>query len=209
MAVQTARHKIFARLLKKIIDMKKTIVFALSAALLLMNCENKTNQDSTEVAEEQNEEKFEDSDAEEGAEFAVEAANGGLLEVQLGTLALTKATTPEVKQFAQMMVDEHGKANNELKALAQQKNITLPTTMSDDYQKKYDKLNEKSGIEFDKEYMDLMVKDHKEDVRKFEKQAEKGDDSDIKAWASRTLPTLKHHLEVAEATEEIVKEKKQ
>lgn len=190
--------------------MKKSIFYLLMPALMLtgLSCGTKDGrEDSTEVAEEQNEETFEKNKAEEDAEFAVEAADAGLLEVQLGTMALTKAASPEVKQFAQKVVDEHTKANNELKALAEKKNIALPTTMGDAHKRKFENLQEKTGPEFDKEYMDLIVKDHKEDIREFEEQAEDGSDPEIKEWASRKLPTLRQHLEEAERVHDAVKEK--
>ena len=164
-------------------------------------------QDSAEVAEDQNEETV-DNKKEDDAEFAVEAADAGLLEVQLGTMALTKASSPEVKQFAQKMVDDHTSANNELKALAQQKNITLPTTMGNEHQRKYDNFNDKTGEDFDKEYIDQMVKDHKEAIDEFEDQAEEGNDPELKSWASSKLTALRHHLTEAERIQEALKNKK-
>jgi putative membrane protein len=184
--------------------------FLMSALVLVfMSCGTKNGQeDSTETAEDQNDEKFEDSKTDDDADFAVKAADGGMLEVQLGTLALTKASSPEVKQFAQMMVDDHSKANNELKAIAQQKNISLPTVLGDDHQKKFDNLNEKSGADFDKDYMDLMVKDHKDDIKEFEDEGDDGKDAELKSWAAGKVATLKHHLEMAERTHDAVKDKK-
>ena len=172
----------------------------------LVSCENKSNQqeDSKEVAEEQNEQKLEDTDLEDDAEFAVSAAEGGMLEVQLAQLALTKATSPKVKEFAQSMVDDHSKTNEELKSLAQSKNITLPSALSEEKQKDYDKLAEKSGEEFDKAYSEFMVKDHKDDVDKFKKAAEKAEDGDIKSWAAAKVPVLEHHLSMAESLEDAV-----
>lgn len=161
-------------------------------------------QDSTEVAEEQNEEAL-GNKTEDDAEFAVEAADAGMLEVQLGTLALTKASSPQVKQFAQMMVDDHTKANNELKTLAQQKNITLPTTLGNESQRTYDNFNEKTGEDFDKEYVDQMVKSHRETIDEFEDAAEEGKDSEVKSWASSKLTALRHHLEEAERLQETLK----
>jgi putative membrane protein len=189
---------------------RRFLCFTMSALMLtLVSCGNKGGQeDSTEVAEEQNEESL-GNKAEDDAEFAVEAADGGLLVVQLGTLALTKASSPEVKKFAQMMVDQHTQANNELKSLAQQKNITLPTVMGDEHQRKYDNLKDKTGADFDKEYMDLMVKDHKDDIDEFEEMAEDGKDPEIKAWASSKVPALRQHLQEAERVQELVKESKQ
>lgn len=173
--------------------------------LMLAACGGKTGrEDSKDVAEDQNEEKFQ-GDAEDDADFAVEAATGSMMEVQLGTLALTKASDAQVKQFAQMMVDDHTKANNELKGLAQQKNITLPTTLDNEHQRKFDNLNEKSGKDFDKDYIDLMVSDHKSDVRKFEDEAEDGKDADLKSWSSSKLATLRHHLEEAQRIQDALK----
>jgi putative membrane protein len=172
----------------------------LALILVLSSCETKQrNDDSKDIAEEQNEEKLENSDIKEDSEFAVDAADGGLYEVQIGTLALTKATSPEVKKFAQMMVDDHTKANNELKALAGNKGIALPDVISEKCQKKYYDVDQKTkGEEFDKEYIDRMVKDHKDDIDKFEKEADKGNDPELKAWASGKLAALRHHLEEAE-----------
>lgn len=192
--------------------MKKNIpyIFALLFLFTLIACESKKSDDSVAVAEDQNEKK--DSTAKDASEFAVdaskfavEAADGGLLEVQLGTLALTKAASPQVKKFAQMMVDDHTKANNELKALAGKKNITLPSVMSEDCQKKYYDIDQKRGTEFDKDYMDLMVKDHKDDIDEFEKAAEKSEDPDIKSWAAGTVATLRHHLEEAQRIRDALK----
>jgi len=165
------------------------------------SCER--NKDSAETAEDQNEKTL-SGQRDDDAEFAVEAADGGIMEVELGTLALTKASSPEVKKFAQMMVDEHTKANNELKALAQQKNITLPTVMGNERQRKYDDLGKKAGSEFDKEYIDLMVRDHKEDIDEFEDQANDGDDPELKSWASAKVATLQHHLQEAERIQELL-----
>lgn len=174
--------------------------------LSFVSCGTKDGrEDSADMAEDQNEEQLDDTDVEDDADFAVEAADDGMLEVQLGTLALTKATSPQVKQFAQMMVDDHTKANNELKALAQTKNISLPTVLGNENQRDYDNLNEKTGADFDKEYMDMMVKDHKNYVDDFEKQAENGKDAEIKSWAAGKLAALRQHHEMAEKTQESVK----
>lgn len=185
--------------------MKKGIVCIMVSALMFisMSCGD-TRKDSAEMAEDQNEEAL-GNKSDDDAEFAVEAADGGLMEVQLGTLAVTKASSPEVKQFAQMMVDDHTKANNELKALAQQKNITLPTTLGNENQRKVENLREKTGAEFDKEYMDLMVKDHKDDIDEFEDQAQRGNDPELKSWASSKVAALRQHLQEAERVQELVK----
>lgn len=189
--------------------MKKSILSFLMSALMLslVSCGNGGRDDSTEVAEDQNEEQL-DNKADDDADFAVEAADLGMMEVQLSTTALTKASSPQVKQFAQMMVDDHTKANNELKALAQQKNITLPTTVGNENQRKLDNFNDKTGADFDKEYLDQMVKDHKEAIGDFEDQAEGGNDPELKSWASSKLTALRHHLEEAERIRETIKDNK-
>jgi putative membrane protein len=189
--------------------MKKSILcFVMSALMLtLVSCGNSGREDSTDVAEDQNEEQL-DNKADDDADFAVEAADLGLMEVQLSTTALTKASNPQVKQFAQMMVDDHTKANNELKALAQQKNITLPTVVGNENARKLENFNDKTGVDFDKEYMDQMVKDHKEAIDEFEDAAEDGNDPEIKSWASSKITALRHHLQEAERIQQTVKEVK-
>jgi putative membrane protein len=167
--------------------MKKifTLLYASAFTLSLVSCGNQAKQeDAKDVAEDTNEEKFDDSKIEKDTEFAVKVADAGMLEVELGKLAQTNGSHPEVKKFAQMMVDDHTAANNELKTVAQQKNITLPAAMGEKCQKKYNDLAEKKGEEFDKDYISFMVSDHKDVVDMFEKEAENGNDPDLKAWAS-------------------------
>ncbi|HEY3458164.1 MAG TPA: DUF4142 domain-containing protein [Bryobacteraceae bacterium] len=127
--------------------------------------------------------------------FAMEAARGGMAEVQLGKLAADQGSNADVKAFGQQMVDDHGKANDQLKAVAEKENMTLPTTVSAKQQSEYDMLKAKSGAEFDKAYVDMMVKDHEKDVKEFEREANKGKNDQIKGFASDTLPVLKGHLE--------------
>jgi putative membrane protein len=130
-------------------------------------------------------------------EFMSEAATGGLAEVELGRLAAQKGQSADVKRFGQRMVDDHSKANDELKQLAARKGITLPTDLKDEQKKDKDKLSNLSGAEFDKEYMKLMVDDHDKDVKAFQSEAKDGGDADVKAFASKTLPTLEEHQRMA------------
>lgn len=103
-----------------------------------------------------------------------------------------------------MMVDDHGKANEELKTLAAQKNITLPTVLSEECQNTYNDLAAKTGKDFDDAYTDFMVKDHKKDIDNFKKQADKGNDADLKSWAAGKVATLEHHLDMAKRAEDVV-----
>lgn len=127
-------------------------------------------------------------------DFMKTAAQGGMAEVEMGKLAAQKATDPEVKKFGQMMVEDHTKANEELKALAAKKNVTLPTDLGS-HQSDLDDLKKASGADFDKTYVKLMVNDHEKDVSEFQTQADKSTDADVKAFATKTVPTLKKHLE--------------
>jgi len=143
----------------------------------------------------------------DASDFAVAAANGGMMEVELGKIAEEKAMNKKVKDFGAMMVKDHSKANDELKAAAKAKDITLPAAMSDKCQKKLSELTQKQGADFDKAYADLMVSDHKDDIDEFKKEAEKGNDKDLSAWAKGKVPVLQHHLMVAEQTKKAVDKK--
>ena len=132
--------------------------------------------------------------------FVKEAAIGGMAEVDFGNLAKEKASNADVKQFGDRMVTDHGKANDELKQWAQQKNVTLPTELDAKHKATHDRLSKLSGDTFDKAYMREMVSDHQKDVAAFKKQASAAHDSDLKAWASKTLPTLEEHLKMAQDT---------
>jgi putative membrane protein len=169
-------------------------------------CNNSSQTDSAAVAEEKNEQK-EDSTKmgeklEGDNEFMVEAASGGLMEVQLGELAAQNAASPKVKEFGQRMVKDHTKANEELKAIALKKNISIPATPADKHQHHIDELKAKKGADFDKAYMSMMVEDHEEDISKFEKEGQDGKDTEIKAFAAGKVAILKGHLQMAKAANE-------
>jgi putative membrane protein len=129
--------------------------------------------------------------------FVKEAAIGGMAEVDLGQLAASKATNPDVKQFGQRMVDDHGKANDELKSWASKNSVNLPTELDAKHKAEHARLEKLSGDAFDRAYMTLMVEDHTKDVAAFEKQSKSAKDADLKAWVTKTLPTLQDHLKSA------------
>ena len=134
------------------------------------------------------------------ADFAMEAAQGGMMEVQLGSYAQQNALSERVKAFGAMMVRDHSKANDELKSIATTKSITLPADMSDSKEKKeMNELMKKTGKDFDKAYMKMMVEDHKKDVKAFEDASKDVKDTELKNFASSTLPVLKVHLDSAKA----------
>jgi putative membrane protein len=130
--------------------------------------------------------------------FVMEAAMGGMMEVELGKLAAEKGMSDDVKQFGQKMVDDHSKANDDLMQVASTKGITLPTALDAKHKAMRDKFASMSGAAFDKAYKQEMLKDHRKDVAEFQKESMKAADADIKSFATRTLPTLKEHLSMIE-----------
>jgi putative membrane protein len=133
-------------------------------------------------------------------EFVMKAAQGGMAEVMLGQMASSKGTSPDVKNFGNRMVSDHGKANDELKQLAQNKGLALPADADKESREFADRLAKTSGKEFDKEYINNMVDDHEKDVNEFEKASKEARDPDLRAWAAKTLPTLQDHLKMAKET---------
>lgn len=168
----------------------------MSLGVILMSCNSSSNssgQDSVDSAKAINKEvKPVQKDA---SDFAVDAANGGMMEVALGKLAEEKAVSPRVKAFGAMMVKDHSEANNNLKSIASGLNIALPDSVSDDARKEMDKISMKKGKDFDKAYVDMMVDDHKKDITEFRKCADNCSDSTIKNFAYTTLPVLEKHLD--------------
>ncbi len=129
--------------------------------------------------------------------FIKKIADQSMGEVEMARLGADKAASNDVKQFAQKMVDDHTKTNGELTTLAGTKSVEI-AEKSDKHRKMNDKLADKAGVDFDKAFMKQMVADHKKVVREFESEAKSGKDPDVKAWAEKTLPTLKEHLQEAE-----------
>jgi len=136
--------------------------------------------------------------------FMKEAAQGGMAEVKLGQMAAEKGQDEAVKDFGERMVKDHGKANEELKTLAKSEDVTLPTEMSSEAEETQERLQKLSGAEFDKAYMQEMLKDHKKDIEAFEQEANNGTDPEVKAWAAKTLPTLREHSQLGQTTAEKV-----
>ncbi len=131
--------------------------------------------------------------------FVSKAALGGMAEVDLGRLALEKAGSDDVKKFAQRMVDDHSKAGDELKTLAQNKHLTLPMGGDPHAKAMHDRLAKLSGAAFYRAFMQAMVVDHRKAVNEFRLEAKSGKDADVKGWAAKTLPTLEEHLKMSMA----------
>lgn len=132
------------------------------------------------------------------AAFMTTAARGGLAEVEMGQLAGRNGRSAAVKRFGQTMVSHHGQANQEMAALARQKQITPPSTMGAEQQQIYDDLSRLRGSAFDRAYARAMVEDHQEDLRLYREEAANGTDPDVKAFAARHVPVLQEHLRMAQ-----------
>src|SRR5262249_27786114 len=131
-------------------------------------------------------------------DFVNQATAAGMAEVELGKLGAEKATDPSVKQFAQRMVDDHGKANEQLMKILADKKLEVPKEMPADATSTKDKLGSLSGADFDREYMTQMVSDHEKAVGLFDKQSKNGQDAQLKQFAEQTLPTIQDHLKQAQ-----------
>jgi len=132
-------------------------------------------------------------------QFATEAAQGGLAEVEMGQLAAQKASSPQVKQFAQRMVTDHTQANEELMQLGKAQNIDLPGQTDAKHKGEMGQLRDLNGAAFDRKYMQHQVQDHQKTVADFQKQAQSGSDPALKGFAQKYLPTLQQHLQMAQA----------
>jgi putative membrane protein len=177
--------------------MKKLFVLAMFSMMALAACDSKKSEqaeDSKEVAEEQNEAKFDTTKMEDDAERAIDIADGGMLEVKLGELAQTNASAAAVKDFGMMMTKDHGMSNSEFEKVAEKHNISLPTMLSEDSQKIYDKLSGMRGTDFDKEYIKTMVDAHEETLENLKEQSKDGKNMDMKEYANSKIPTVEKHL---------------
>jgi len=179
-----------------------TVAFAFALALPWAAAQQDNNQTQTKSADTS---KSADKSAKPSAgalagdiKFLKQAADGGLAEVELGKLAAEKASNNDVKQFGQRMVDDHGKANDQLKQLAAQKNIDLPSEPGAKNKATKARLEKLSGEEFDRAYIATMLKDHKKDVAEFRRESRSAQDPDVKNFAGQTLPTLEDHLKQVE-----------
>lgn len=189
---------------------KRSIVFALPFLLLACNNEGK---DSVEKADSANEAKMDSNSTtsqtlqtdEAASSFMVKAADGGMTEVRLGELAQQKATNQQVKDYGTMLIHDHSAANDKVKALAAQRNVTLPTAPGNEHQESIDKLAKRTGKDFDKAFIDAMVDDHEKDISMFKDASNKVNDADVKSFVDNTLPTLQMHLDHAKTIQKSLK----
>ncbi len=186
----------------------KKLIYSFLIGLVVLSFQACTNQQSSNDTKDSLDSLNSEANVattEDGSDFMMEAASGGMMEVELGRIAQDNSLNPRVKGFGKMMVDDHSKANDEMKSLAVSKNVTLPNSPTEDQMKEINDLKSKKGPEFDKAYMGMMVDDHKKDVDKFQDVSENSKDPDVKAFASKILPTLKVHLDSAKAINDKLK----
>ena len=195
----------------------KSLFFATVITLMATACNNSSN-DSVEKADSTNKARI-DSNADtngkaaiaadkETSDFLVKAADGGIMEVDLGNIAKTKGRHASVKKFGEMMVEDHSKANAKLKDLAAARNVEVPARVSNDKAETMAKLNKKDAKDFDKAYIDMMVDDHKEDIKEFEDAGNKINDTEVKQFINNTLPVLRKHLDSCTSIQQMLKDNK-
>lgn len=163
------------------------------------------NEDSKEVAEEANDDKF-DSDMEKDADFVANTVASNYGEIKFAQLASQNSSNAEVKEIAAMLVADHTKTLNELKSFAQSKTITVPVEEDDEARRKTERFSDDAGKDFDKKWCKEMIDRHEESINKFEKRIDKTEDADLKAWLSTTVPHLRMHLDKLKACHEKIKD---
>jgi len=136
--------------------------------------------------------------------FIMTAASANMLEIEAGRLAVQNANNADVKQYGQMMIDHHTMANQELQAIARQLNTEMPTVLLPPHQAMLDKVKGKTGTAFDEDFMDMMEASHKMTIAMFEAKSNNAQNASVKAYATKTLPTLRTHLESATRIEDMV-----
>jgi putative membrane protein len=129
--------------------------------------------------------------------FAQAAAAGGMMEVEVGNLAQKNSKNKAIQDYGKMLVNDHTILNNELKDIANQKNITLPSTVTSEQQDKIDKLSKETGSAFDKDFISMAINDHQNDIADFKKSENNLTDQDLKNFIVKALPTLQKHLDKA------------
>jgi putative membrane protein len=129
--------------------------------------------------------------------FVEETARDGMAEVEMARLAEQKASNPRVKEYARQLVEDHTKANEELKRIAAAQHFAAPAEIDGGARRKIDNLKELSGTKFDHEFLKHSIEDHEDNIKDFEEMTKDAENQDLKHFASTTLPRLHHHLEMA------------
>jgi len=196
------------------------LVIGCLTAFTAASCGGNSSPDSTQAAKDSNMTKMDSTGADTSGrgkmaavpatvskgdqDFVVNAANAGMTEIRAATIAQQQGTDADVKKYAAMMIKDHTAAADSLKMVAAKKNLTLPADISPEMQNDLTDLQKKTGKDFDKAYMKMMVSDHKKVIKSFEDESKNGSDADIRAFADNTLHTLRHHLDEAQKCEKMI-----
>jgi putative membrane protein len=184
----------------------RKIAICLSAifSLLIVSCNTHDNKDSKDIAEDRNEAKFNKGE-EKDAEKVVDAYELSIYEVRLTDSMQKHLIQDEVKTVARQIIDDHMSMANQIKSLASKKVITLPDALSQDRLDKINNMLSKKNSNYDKEYIDQLIEDHKKAINIYEEAAKDSKDADIQSWFSSELPQLRKHLDMLTATHEKIK----
>lgn len=190
------------------------LAIALTGAMAACNNSSKNTSDSIpagdtgvtqDVAQDVNKDQLASDSLSDDSKNVTKAAEDGLFEVKFAGTAATKASSASVKKLAQHMVDAHTKANKELMDLATAKGITMPNAIEESDEKDIADINEKTGKDYDKAFVDELIDRHEKAINLFEKTSENAKDPEIKAWFGKTLPELRKHLDMAKAEQDKLK----
>lgn len=180
-----------------------TYLFCAALFLTLASCGGSSDSTSVDAAGKHNEKLLESTGKPEQAGwFVAEVTSSNLLETELGRLASSKGNDPRVRELGQLMLNHHKQLNSQLKQIADLKNLITPTSLSEDHQDVFTGIMEKSGVDFDRAYLEAIVENHKESLKEFTRMADEGADTEIKNFAIRAIPTMQAHLAQAEALQD-------
>ena len=183
--------------------MKKIII--ISFAVLLGACNNSGNDtvNTADSANRANQDSALNNNQvvidENSSSFLTKVANAGMAEAEITSMARDKAVNQPVKDFAGMLYNDHSAVNAQVKSMAASKNVVLPDSISSEKRDQISDLNKKTGKNFDREFLSVMVKNHEASIDLFEKAMTEAKDADVRSFADKTLPTLRIHLDSARA----------
>jgi putative membrane protein len=173
----------------------KLAIALLVAGSLAVSCEDSTKkpEESKEIAEDKNDAKFKADSSEDKASFVVDAVGGNIGEVKLAQLAEEKSSSKSVKEIAKMLVDDHTAALADLKTLAANKGISIPTDEPDKIKETIKDLSDDKPADFDKNWTKALMDKHEKTINSYEKELGETKDEDIKAWINKVLPKIRTH----------------
>jgi putative membrane protein len=196
MQVELKPNKMKATNVKSIVCFFAVIIFA------AISCKNDNNTNPKDEAEDRNEAKFTDKSSERDAQFMVDAASAGLMELRMSEHARDRATTQDVKDLANAMITACTAMNAKIKALADSKQITVPTDITSKESDDIADMDKKTGRDYDEEYVDKIMSIHKDAIEDYDKAANQADDPDIRNYFATSLPEMRHQLDMAASSDQ-------